>query len=200
MHRVQLVPVLLAIALTRVNAQSLAARVGGLDGVVQVIYPSRAAACGDGDGMMGGVIGSGRSTYYSGNATYSGRGSWTNRPCLHGPARVLATVVSGEVTRLRAYVGPVPEPRPDTRSINPTAQDAAGWLADIIARSTYRSASEAMLPLVVAEGSNPCPLLLRVARDESRPRNVRRSAIGDRLVVAGSERASWTRRRRGFVG
>ena len=101
--------------------------------------------------MIGGVLGSEPSAYNSGNATYSGREAWTGRACLHGPARVLATVVSGEVTRLRTYVGPVPAARPDSRSIDATAQDAAGWLAGIVTLGNGSIASAAILPLVLAE-------------------------------------------------
>ena len=177
MQGVKLILILCVVALARMDAQSLARRVAASDGIVQVIYPSRATACGDGEQVISGVLGSGPSVYTTGNATYSANERWPRRPCVHGPARLLATVVGGEVTRLRAFVGPVPDARPDTRSIDATAEDATGWLANIVARSTSRSASDAILPLVIAEGSNPWPLLVRVARDENRPGNVRRAAI-----------------------
>ena len=45
-------------------AQSLSQRVTASDGSVQVIYPSRPTACGDGETFIGNVFG--RSTYYSG--------------------------------------------------------------------------------------------------------------------------------------
>ena len=93
---------------------------------------------------------------------------------------------------------PFRAPRPGTRSIDATAPDAAAWLADIVAQSTAASASEAILPLVIAEGSNPWPLLLSVARDDNRPGHVRRAAID--LAVAWSDRPSRTQRRRGQLG
>src|SRR3954469_1106445 len=87
---------------TTATAQSLAQRGSWSDGTVQVIYASRPSACGDGATFIGNVFG--QSTYYSGNSTFSGGGrSWRDRPCVHGPARVVATVISGEVTRLRPY-------------------------------------------------------------------------------------------------
>jgi hypothetical protein len=156
------------------RAQSLAQRVGAADGIVQVIYPSRPAACGDGEGFMGHILGS--STYYTGSSTLSGGGNW-NRACVHGPGRAMATVVNGEVTRIRTFVGPVPAGQTDARTITTTAAEAAAWLSDVIARGAPRVASDAMLPLVVADGSEPWPLLLRVSRDENRPRDVRRSAL-----------------------
>src|SRR5690349_15428859 len=86
------------------RAQSLAQRVASTDGSVQIVFPSRPTACGDGQTFIGNLFG--QSRYYSGNSTYTVSGSWTSRPCVHGPARVLATVISGEVTRLRTFVGP----------------------------------------------------------------------------------------------
>ena len=156
-------------------AQSVGERVASRDGVVQVVYPSRPAACGDGESTISNVLG--RSNYVSGNTQFSGHGSWENRPCVHGPARVVATVVGREVTRLRAYVGPVPTLSADTRTIAASAADAAAWLGDIASRSTGRVASEAFLPLILADVPNPWPLLLRIARDENRPRDVRRNAL-----------------------
>jgi hypothetical protein len=157
------------------GAQSVGERVTSSDGVVQVIYPSRPSACGDGETMISNVLG--RSNYFSGNNQFSGHGSWQNRPCVHGPARVVATVVGREVTRLRANVGPIPVALADTRTITLSAADAATWLGDIASRSTGRVASEAFLPLIIADAPDPWPLLLRIARDDNRPRDVRRAAL-----------------------
>lgn len=155
------------------SAQSLSQRVTSADGTVQVIYPSRPNACGDGETFIGNVFG--RSAYYSGNSTFYGRGSWSNRPCVHGPARVVATVMSGEVTRLRPYVGP--PPTSSMRTLNASAADAATWLNDVIEHASSKVASEAMLPLVLADAVDPWPFLLRVARSDTRPTATRRSAL-----------------------
>jgi len=155
------------------SAQSLSQRVTSTEGSVQVIYPSRPSACGDGETFIGNVFG--RSTYYSGNSTFTGRGSWSARPCIHGPARVVATVMSGEVTRLRPYVGP--PPASSMRTLNATAAEAATWLNEIIDRGSGKVASEAMLPLVLADGVDPWPFLLRIARSDTRSIAIRRSAL-----------------------
>lgn len=173
------------------GAQSLGERVTASDGLVQVVYPSRPGVCGDGQGIIGSVLG--RSSYYSGNAQFSGRGEWSDRACVHGPARVVAGVVAHEVTRLRVYVGPVPAASPETRTIAVSASDAAAWLGEIATRATGRVASDALLPLIIADAPDPWPLLLRLARDDNRPRDVRRSAltwlangVNDHLGIADS--------------
>lgn len=156
------------------SSQSLAARVTSVDGQVTVVYPSRATACGDGESFIGNLFG--RSTYYSGNSSYSGRGSWTNRPCVHGPARVAVTVAGGEIARMRAYVGPTAA-TPTGRMLEATPAEASSWLAEVISRGSARTASDAMLPLALVDNDNIWPFLLRVARDDNRPNGVRRAAL-----------------------
>ena len=156
-------------------AQSLGERVAASDGLIQVVFPSRPGVCGDGQSTIGNVLA--RSNYYGGDVQFNGHGSWSDRPCVHGPARVVATVIGREVTRLRTYVGPVPATSADIRTITASADDASAWLGDIATRGTGRVASDAILPLVIADAPQPWPLLLRVARDDSRPREVRRSAL-----------------------
>jgi hypothetical protein len=156
------------------GAQSLAQRVTSADGVVHVVFPARSGVCGDGVAYIGNVFG--QSSYYSGNSVFNGgHGSWERRPCEHGPVRIAATVMSGEVTRLRPYVGPMP--RLEGRVLDVSAADATTWLNDLIAKAPSKLAEEAMFPLVIADGADPWPSLLRVARDENRPLQVRRGAL-----------------------
>src|ERR1043166_88441 len=107
------------IAAGSLEAQSLAARITQNDGTVQVVYPSRPDVCGDGVGMLN-----------FGNTHYNGYDGWRGR-CIAGPARVVVTVMSGEVTRLRTYDGPVPHS--DMRTIDVSANEAAAWLKQLIA-------------------------------------------------------------------
>jgi hypothetical protein len=156
------------------GAQSLSQRVTSSDGVVHVVFPARAGVCGDGVAYIGNVFG--RSSYFSGNTVTNGAyGSWERRPCEHGPVSIAATVVNGEVTRIRPYVGPLP--RVEGRLLEASAGDATAWLNDLIMKAPVRLAEEAMFPLVITEGVDPWPFLLRVARDENRPLQVRRGAL-----------------------
>ena len=184
-----------AVALSApLNAQSLADRVTASDGTVQVIYPSRPSACGDGRSFIGNLFGNNH--FYS-NDEWSSRNGWSTRQCIHGPARIVATVVSGEVTRVRAYVGPVPPTSADVRTIEATAADAAAWMGDVVARGAPRLASDMLLPLILAAGPEPWPLLVKVARDENRPRDLKRSVmmwlstgISDHLGISDADDSS----------
>jgi HEAT repeats len=87
-------------------------------------------------------------------------------------------VVGGEITRLRTYVGPVPPA--DARVVDlgtVTAREAVAWLLDLAQNAPARVASSAMTPLIAAEGSEPWPQLLAIARNETRPREARREAM-----------------------
>jgi hypothetical protein len=159
-----------SVSATPAGAQSIAQRIAAADRPIQIIYPSRPSACGDGRSYIDHVLDD-RSTY----ATYDGEGR-SRGPCVHGPARVVATVMSGEVTRLRAYVGPVPAST-DMETISASAADAAAWLGSLIASDDSRVGSSAIFPLILADAPDPWPLLLRVARDGKRSQNVRRESL-----------------------
>jgi HEAT repeat protein len=62
-------------------------------------------------------------------------------------------------------------------TIDASAADASSWLSDVVARNDSRVASDAMLPLLLADAPEPWSLFLRVARDSSRPRAVRHAAL-----------------------
>lgn len=164
---------LLGAGATTLGAQSLASRVNQADGAVQVVYPSRPGACGDGVSFISNVMG--RSRYFTNGSVYDTRGHDIDPRCEHGPARVVATVVSGAPTRLRAYVGPVPSS--STRTITASAAEARAWLEQLVTNGSTRVSEDAVLPLILADSTDPWPVLLRVARDDQRPQFLRRIAL-----------------------
>ena len=156
-------------------AQSLAQQVASANGVVQILFPSRPSACGDGQGTLRNVFG--YSEVRGDGVRWSSRNDWPGRSCVHGPVRLVVTVIDGEPTRARSYVGPVPASSNDVRTINASAADAAAWMSDMVARGNARVASELVLPLVLANAPDPWPLFLKIARDESRSRELRRNVM-----------------------
>ena len=174
------------------SGQTLAQRVLRADGIVEVIYPSKPSVCGDGRGTISGLFG--RSWYFSGDNTTQTRGNTSNRYCEPGPARAVVSVSSGEITRIRAYVGPRPTESRGVTTIETSAAEAAAWLTDLVAHNESRVASDAMLPLLLANAPEPWPTFLQVARDSSRSRGIRHAALGwlgqgvsARLGIADSE-------------
>jgi hypothetical protein len=173
MHRSAYLLLGIAYSAAPALAQTLPQRVRAADGRVAIVYPSRAGACGDGRSYIGHVYGH----TVSGGSVYDRNSGWPEHPCLPGPVRIEATVVDGELTRLRTYVGPVPSDIGGERRIDASSSDAASWLGQLVATGNTRVAGEAILPLVLADAPDPWPVLLRVARDESRPRGVRTDAL-----------------------
>jgi HEAT repeat protein len=86
-------------------------------------------------------------------------------------------VLSGEITRLRVYVGSVPTSPTDVRTITATSAEAVAWLSGLASGTSSRAASDAIFALVLADAPDPWPLLLKLARDDDRPRNVRGTAL-----------------------
>jgi len=175
MRTLSLAALLCTAAAAIVSAQSLASRVTASDGTVQVIYPSRPSACGDGQNYIADVFG--HSTYYNGGSGISSTNWRSDRPCVHGPARITATVIHGEVTRLRANVGPPPASAREDRSMTVSTADASAWLGDLINHGSARIASDAMLPLVLVDGPEPWSMLLQIARNDARPLATRRASL-----------------------
>jgi hypothetical protein len=158
-----------------IAAQTLQSRVTTSDGLVQIVYPSRPNVCGDGQTYIGNLFGNSRT--YSGDMSWSGRNGLTTRECIRGPVRVVANVVGGEISRVREYVGPVPPTAADIRTINTTAAEASAWMGELLTNGPPRLASEMVLPLILADGPEPWALLLKVARDENRSRDLKRNVM-----------------------
>ena len=156
-------------------AQSLAQQVTSTNGVVQILFPSRPGACGDGQGMLSNVFG--YSEAQGDGVRWSSRNGEPRQSCVHGPVRLVVTVIAGELTRTKSYVGPVPASSNEVRTITTSSTEAAAWMSDVVARGNTRVAAELVLPLVLADAPDPWPLFLKVARDESRPRDLRRNVM-----------------------
>ena len=171
--RTLMVAVLGVAGASALGAQSLTSRVNQSDGPVQIIYPSRSGVCGDGLTFISNVLG--RSRYFTSGGSYSARRSDPDPRCEHGPARVVATIVGGQPTRLHAYVGPVPSST--IRTITASAAEASGWLEQIMKTGSTRLSEDAALPLILADSTDPWPALLTVARNEQRPQSLRRNAL-----------------------
>jgi hypothetical protein len=155
----------------------LAKSVTATDGIVQVLFPANPAVCGDGQSYIRRLGRRGEGQTIVGTNVFYGRDSWSNRPCVSGQGRALATVIKGEVTRLSLLVGPVPSPQPDTRTLSASAADAATWLASLTDAPESRVVSQAIQGLMFVDAPPPWPLLLRIARQTQRPRGVRQSAL-----------------------
>ena len=175
----------LALAALPVGAQTVAERAAKIEnGVVHLSYAARPGVCGNGSTNI--------STNDRGRRTYTGNGSitirgdsreWEDDECTPGPVRVSVTVEDRQPQSVRVYVGGSWRPGGDavTDLGTVSAPQAADWLLDLAERqprgSSERVGSNAILGAIIADSTVVWPRLMKIARDENRPRETRRQAV-----------------------
>jgi HEAT repeat protein len=169
---VRLVRLLAAAALlpAAAGAQSLSQRIASApDGAVQFTFAARPGVCGNGR------------TYYSINGSMW-FGSMNDNvlrsdPCQPGPVRVLLGRAGKEVVDVNTFVGPA-QPSAGVTDLGAVpAREAAEYLLTLAARVDGRPGRDAITPAMLADSATVTPQLLAIARDQSRARETRSSAI-----------------------
>ena len=194
-----LVPVAIASLLagaSTLGAQDLSARINAVrDGMVRFNYASREDVCGDGETMIGW---NGTHMQFSGNwSDFKDGRTWRER-CIPGPLRVTVTRREGRSVRLKVMAGPPVDDRSTVTDLGtvPVAS-AVRALLDIARSESGRGADRAILAASLADSVVVWPELLKLARDDSRPRNVRGEArqwlawlAGDRVLGPEAEEST----------
>lgn len=144
--------------LTTADAIESTARSAG-NGTVVFEFSARADVWGDGDSWIMRSI----------------KSSDRDCDCTNGPVVVQLVVADGQVSRVRSQVG---GERGSGRYIGTAAPTAAaGYLLGLAARMPEESAEEAMQAAVAAKDAETWPTLLDIARNQSRPSDVRSTAL-----------------------
>jgi hypothetical protein len=143
-------------------AQSLMDRVAAVrDGHVRFSFEARPGVCGNGRNI----------------STHRRTSDWEPW-CEPGPLRVAVDKRGGQVVDLDTYVGGRwrvrEEPVTDLGEVQPA--DAVTYLLSVARGALSKPAEEAVLPIALAD-LETWPQLLTLAKDGSRPRSVRRSAV-----------------------
>ncbi len=167
----------IALALTLVSAasvqaQGLAQRIASApDGRVQFSYPARDGTCGDGRTYMRLNFGTGSNEFY-------GNMSSSNMPdCAKGPARVILEITARTVIGVRTFVGPMDKPEGVTDLGSVTGKEASDYLLALAAKAEGSVSGNAIMPAMIADGVDNQAALLGIARDQTRARETRRTAI-----------------------
>ncbi|HLA91086.1 MAG TPA: HEAT repeat domain-containing protein [Gemmatimonadaceae bacterium] len=163
-------------------AQTLERRVAQAgDRPVEFHFAARAGVCGDGRSYF-------RADDDGWYGTFSSDG-WRAQPCERGPVRVVIVRAGREVVKVETYAGPLqrdPGAAQDLGAVG--AREAAMYLLSVAASAEGRPARDALTPAMLAESTAVTPLLLAIAKDQGRGRDLRKSAI------------SWLARRRAEPG
>ncbi len=161
-------------------AQSLDRRVAAADGNVQFHFAAREGVCGNGRSFVRAE----NAGYYTSMGTDGSRNQ-----CDTGPVRVVLVRYGREIVKIETYAGPLAADADDGRDLGAVpAREASSYLLGLAGSLDGRPARDAMLPAMLADSTVVTPQLLAMAKDVSRSRDIRQSAI------------SWMSRRRAETG
>jgi hypothetical protein len=165
-------------------AQNLSRRIESAGSAnVQFHFAARDGVCGDGRSYI----------RVDGDSWY---GSFNDgmraAPCDAGPLRVVVVRAGREVVRIETYAGPLAADSTATDLGAVPAAEASTFLLSLISSAEGRVGRDAILPAVLADSSNPTPTLLALVRDQSRARELRRTAMNWLVRRRGSPNAMAT--------
>jgi hypothetical protein len=158
------------------HAQNLAARARAMtSGTLRFSYPVKPGVCGNGSDNVS----------VNNNRLYSGTSSSSNRKrgesevvCDNGPARIALDIDHGRVAALRYYVGGRWSGGAEGEDLGSIpAAVAAEYFQSLFETADTKVAERAIVPAIIADGGDPYPALLRMARDRERPSQIRNSAV-----------------------
>ena len=156
-----------------VTAQSVASRVNSVsEGEVRLSFALRPNVCGDGRNVW-----YGERNNYSRNDGRDRRDVEYDIDCSMGPGRLVIVRRDGETTDLRFYVGGRWRQSSSATDLGTiSARSAVDYLIGLAETNDGKPGREAIFPATLADSVTIWPQLLRIARSDSRPRNVRQNA------------------------
>jgi uncharacterized protein (UPF0147 family) len=154
------------------GAQNLERRIAGAgDTPAQFHFAARDGVCGNGKTYYRTEDDNWYGTFYNGDGM-------RNEPCAPGPVRVVVTHAGKEIVRVETYVGPTPADAPAAQELGAVpAREAVAYLLSIAASTDGKPARDALAPAMLADSAVVTPTLLQIAKDQTRSRDIRRSAI-----------------------
>lgn len=163
------------VATSGLHAQSIADRVARAgDGTIRMSFATRPEVCGRGNNIHRG----GNWNTSWGDYDRSRDIEWDS-VCDYGPGRVVLEKRDDEIVALRFYVGG----RWRQAGANVTdlgtvgAKDAADFLVSLAQRLPGKAGRDAILPATLADSATVWPALIRIAKDDERPRETRKQAV-----------------------
>ena len=142
------------------------------DGTVRMMYRAKAGVCGSGQNMS--------FNWSERGSTRNGkRASEWESECEPGPVRVAIDLAQGQVIALRYYVGgrwrSTP---PDVTDLGTVGSvDAAKYFMALASSEDGKVGREAIVPAIIADSAEVWPQLLKLAKDDRRPRATRTQAV-----------------------
>ncbi len=141
------------------------------NGTVRLSFAARSGVCGSGGSWYRTRAGGTTSNNWNGSRD-------VEFACDSGPVRLVIVKVSGEIQEMRTAVGG--RWRADTGITDlgtVSALDVGRWLVALAERGNERPARDAIHVLTITDSVDAWPAMLRIARNESRPKEVRNQAV-----------------------
>lgn len=175
---VPVLAVVLAGAAGATNAaaqRGLASRIEAVKtGRVRVTFSAREGVCGDGMNWF-------RSRPGTYTGTFSGAGNGgrdVETTCERGPVRLVIVRERGETTELRTYVGGRWKADTGITDLgNVSAPEAGAWLLAAAEFGAVKTARSAITAATITDSLDAASALLRIAKDQQRPTEVRSAAL-----------------------
>ena len=144
------------------------------DGQVRFTFSLRPGVCGYGQNIWRNGNRGSRTTW----GEKSSRDVEYDVDCETGPGRVVLDKDRGEVTDVRFYVGGKWRANSSATDLGAvSAKEAASILLDVTRTNDGKASRNAIFPLTLLDSVEVWRDLMRLARDESRPRETRRQAV-----------------------
>jgi hypothetical protein len=177
MPRVFLTLSLACSAASTLAAQSIADRVARAgDGSIRMSFATKPEVCGRGGNITRG--GNWHGNFNSGGWDRNRDVEW-DAMCDYGPGRLVLEKRDGEIVSLRFYVGgrwrPYSSGVTDLGDVS--AKAAADYLVSLASRASGRVGRDAIFPSTIADSAEVWPALIKIAKDEERPRDTRNQAV-----------------------
>lgn len=157
---------------------AVGSRIDGLrDGTIRLTYAAAAGVCGNGSSWYRSRDGRSGTFYGSWNGSSASQREIENT-CERGPVRVVIVREAGDTKAIRMYVGGRWKADTGITDLgNVSAVDAGAWLLRQAERGSTKIARSALQAAILGDSIPAGQVLLRIARDESRPQDVRNSAV-----------------------
>lgn len=159
------------------GAQTLEQRVNAVrDGRIRLTFAAAPGVCGNGNNWSR-TRSSGSIAQMSG-VYYDGGSRDVENTCERGPVRLVIVREAGDTKQIRTYVGGRWKADTGITDIGAVgAREAGSWLLAQAERGPDRVARGALQAAILGDSIASGPVLLRIARDDSRPQDVRNSAV-----------------------
>lgn len=164
------------------NSQTLARRIADApDGKVRLEFAARPDLCGNGN-----YVSHGRNNRTSWDTDYSEDVEYTEE-CMRSPVRLVITKHGGELSKIRTYVGGRwRAPAGVVTSLGQVStREATDYLMSLASTGSFEPAKDAIFPLTLADSVVIWPGLMKLARDASRPREIRTQSVFWLSQIAG---------------